>query len=152
MAYVFNKHLVSKDGGKLLADFFGLDGTLGFYKCTSPPVANTDQCSVAEPQSNSPNMCKTTGINDTDFIHKVYKNILGRNVDLSGEQYYLSRLGDGSLSKDEILFRIAISPESRAVNTWRRFPISLYFNGGFAFLKRKLTYLKMKFFSLCKNA
>ena len=47
-----------------------------------------------------------SGQTTTDFVSKVYNNVLGRGPDTAGLNYWLGQLGSGAVSKDSFLLAI----------------------------------------------
>ena len=56
-------------------------------------------------------------ITDSTYVNTLYKNILGRDADTSGLNYWLGRLNSGAETRYEVLLGFAESSENKALFT-----------------------------------
>lgn len=52
------------------------------------------------------------GLNDTDFVDRLYQNVLGRSADAAGETYWTAQM-NGGVSRAGVLTGFSDSPENR---------------------------------------
>ena len=64
-------------------------------------------------------------LNDSDFIDLVYQNVLSRNVDDGGKQFWLNKLGNGT-SRGELLSGFSDSNEGKRKATSKVNSVLLY--------------------------
>jgi hypothetical protein len=53
-------------------------------------------------------------LNDTQFVDRVYRNVLGRSADAGGKAYWVSRLRSGT-SRGKVMTSFSESPENKTV-------------------------------------
>ena len=58
-----------------------------------------------------------TDITDTTYVNTLYKNVLGRDADTSGLNYWLGQLNSGSETRYEVLLGFSESAENKALFT-----------------------------------
>lgn len=76
----------------------------------------TDINSVANAFINSKEFRDTYGeLNDLEFIDELYQNVLGRNLDAAGRDYWNGLLETGSVGREQILVGISDSAENQAL-------------------------------------
>ncbi|OEZ63764.1 DUF4214 domain-containing protein [Duganella sp. HH105] len=71
---------------------------------------------VADQFVISPEFVRTYGANlsDTEFVNQVYRNVLGREPDAGGAQFYVHNISVGAASRAAVLADISESPENVA--------------------------------------
>lgn len=102
---------------------------LNFYIEVTERHDLTDKFLAAD-MMNSPEFATNFGDPDTlsneAFLDRIYLNVLDREPDAAGRQFYLDLLNAGRISKSDALADIAISPENTAGS--REILMSLYEN------------------------
>ena len=56
-------------------------------------------------------------VTDEQFVNTLYQNVLGRDADSGGLDYWLKALGSGNETRYEALLGFAESPENKALFT-----------------------------------
>jgi len=89
-----------------IPDFGGLMFQVDQFRSGVPLEA------ISQNFSNSPEFTTRYGsLTDEQYITLVYQNVLGRAPDAGGFQYYLERLGDGRMTRGQMMIGFSESPE-----------------------------------------
>ena len=56
-------------------------------------------------------------VSDSSYVNTLYKNVLGRDADASGLNYWLGQLNSGAETRYEVLLGFAESAENKALFT-----------------------------------
>ncbi len=97
---------------------------LNFYIDVTERDNLTDEFLAADlmtSQEFTDNFGDANTLSNADFLEQIYLNVLDRESDAAGRQFYLDLLNDGTITKALALADIAVSPEntSESVNVLR---------------------------------
>ena len=56
-------------------------------------------------------------VSDTTYVNNLYQNVLGRDADTGGLNYWLDQLNSGEETRHEVLLGFAESPENKGLFT-----------------------------------
>ncbi len=104
-----------------MPDFGGLMFHAAAYRSGAPLEG------IAQNFSLSPEFTDRYGaLNDEQYVDLVYQNVLGRPADPGGRQYYLERLGDGRLTRGQMMVGFSESPEFQQLVADEVYVIAVY--------------------------
>ena len=82
---------------------------------------------ISQNFANSPEFTNRYGtLNNDQYIHLVYQNVLGRAPDPGGYDFYKTRLDNGSMTRGQMMLGFSESPEFQQLKSDEVFVVSVY--------------------------